>query len=257
MLKKLILAALLLGTGMTLAVAAESPAPAVEATVRAAVLKLAPGLQIDQIGPAPVAGFYQVIASGQLVYVSNDGKYMFNGNLVDLAGKKDLADAAWASFRKAELAKVPLAQRIVYAPANPVHTVTVFTDVTCGYCQELHKHIADLNKAGIAVQYLAWPREGVTDQTGRDTPTSIEMASVWCAADRNKAFNDAMNGRAPKPATCANPVRDQFKLGVRLGVTGTPAVMAEDGTMIGGYLPPDQMRAKLDQLSARATGKAG
>lgn len=256
MLKKLILALSLL-TSATLATAADSPAPAAEAAVRAAVLKLAPGLQIDQIGPAPVAGFYQVIASGQLVYVSNDGKYMFNGNLVDLSVKKDLSERAWAGFRKAELAKVPVAQRIVYAPANPVHTVSVFTDVTCGYCQELHKRIADLNKAGIAVQYLAWPREGVTDQAGRDTPTLTEMASVWCAADRNKAFNDAMNGRAPKPATCANPVRDQFNLGVRLGVTGTPAVIAEDGTMIGGYLPPDQMRAKLDQLSARSAGKAG
>ncbi|MET0331801.1 MAG: thioredoxin fold domain-containing protein [Dyella sp.] len=256
MLKKLILT-LLMGASASLAIAAETPSPAAEATVRAAVLKLAPGLQIDQIGPAPLAGFYQVIASGQLVYVSSDGKYMLNGSLVDLAAKKDLADTAWAGFRKAELAKVPVAQRIVYAPANPLHTVTVFSDVTCGYCKELHKHIADLNKAGIAVQYLAWPREGVTDEAGRDTATYTEMVSVWCASDRNKAFDDAMNGRAPKPATCANPVRDQFKLGVRLGVSGTPSVMAEDGTMIGGYLSPEQMRTKLDQLSAKPAGKTG
>ena len=83
-----------------------------ESTVRQAVLGLAK-VQIDSIKPAPIPGYYQVIASGQLVYVSADGKYMFTGNLIDLASKKDLGDMAWADFRKAELAKVPVADRIV------------------------------------------------------------------------------------------------------------------------------------------------
>ena len=180
--------------------------PATGQVVRAALQKLAPGLQVDEISPSPLPGFYQVIASGQLVYVSTDGKYMLNGDLVDLGAKQNLTDRAWAGFRKAELAKVPAAQRIVYAPANPKYTVTVFSDVNCGYCRMFHSHIKQFNDEGIAVEYLAWPREGVTDTAGVPTDTYKEMVSVWCAADRKAAFTAAKQGKAPKPATCANPV---------------------------------------------------
>lgn len=232
--------------------------PTAEKTVRDALTSFAPKVQIDSIKPAPMPGFYQVIASGQLVYISTDGKYMLNGSLVDLNTKQDLGDSNWASYRKAELAKIPAAQRIVFAPPNPKHTVTVFTDVTCGYCRELHKHIEELNKAGIAVEYLAWPREGVTTTAGRDTPTYTEMVSVWCSADRKASFTAAIiDGHAPKSATCPNTVRQDFDLGLKLGVSGTPAVIAEDGSMIGGYLSPAQMVHALDGLASKqADGNA-
>lgn len=209
--------------------------------VRKAVEGFAPGVRVDMITPAPMPGYYEVIASGQLVYVSADGKYMMNGDLVDLATKKSLGDAGWAAFRKAALDKVPAAQRIVFAPPNPKYTVTVFTDVNCGYCRALHQHIDAINKEGIAVEYLAWPRQGVTGDDGRPTPIYTEMVSVWCAADPKIAFTDAKEGKAPKPATCANPVKDEFDLGLKLGISGTPAILAEDGTMIGGYMTPEDL----------------
>ena len=233
------------GAASTAANAANAPA-----AVRQALQKFAPGLKLDVIEPAPMPGFYQVIAAGQLVYVSADGKYMLHGDLVDLANHKSLGDAAWAQFRKAELARVPAAQRIVFAPPNPKYTVTVFTDVNCGFCRALHEHIAAFNKEGIAVDYLAWPREGVTTTSGRPTPTYTEMVSVWCAADRKAAFTAAKEGHAPKPTTCDNPVKSQFDLGVKLGVTGTPTIVAEDGTMIGGYLTPEQMLKAVQKHSA-------
>ncbi|MFC5740108.1 thioredoxin fold domain-containing protein [Dyella tabacisoli] len=218
-----------------------------EGVVRQALFGLAPKAQIDSIKPSPLPGFYQVIASGQLVFVSNDGKYMVNGNVVDLSSKKDVSDAAWADFRKAELAKLPVAQRIVFAPANPKHTVIVFTDVNCGYCRSLHEHIGDFNKAGIAVEYIAWPREGVTSTSGKETPTYTEMSSVWCAADRNAAFSAAIKGAQPKPESCANPVKDQFNLGLKLGITGTPTIIAADGSIVGGYVTADQLLKALDK----------
>src|SRR5690349_1925949 len=216
-------------------------------TVRAAVEKLAPGLQVDEIGPSPLPGFYQVIASGQLVYVSTDGKYMLNGDVVDLTAKTNLSERAWADFRKAELAKVPASQRIVFAPPNPKYTVTVFSDVNCGYCRMFHSHIKQFNDEGIAVEYLAWPREGVTDTAGVPTDTYKEMVSVWCAADRKAAFTAAKQGKAPKPATCPNPVKDEFDLGVKLGVTGTPMVVGPDGMVLGGYVTPDKLLKLLEK----------
>jgi thiol:disulfide interchange protein DsbC len=252
MLKKWLLAVCVGGFALSACAASDSgtaSAPRAPAAVRQALQKFAPGLQLDEVEPAPLPGFYQVIAAGQLVYVSDDGKYMLHGDLVDLASRKNLGDAAWAKFRKAALAKVPADQRIVFAPPHPKYRVTVFTDVTCPYCRVLHEHMAAFNKEGIAVDYLAWPREGVTTTSGRPTPTYTEMVSVWCAADRGKAFTEAKEGHTPKPVTCTNPVKSQFDLGMKLGVTGTPTIITEDGTVIGGYLTPEQMLQAVQKHS--------
>ena len=216
-----------------------------ESAIRRAVQGLVPNASIDSIRPAPMQGFYQVIASGHLVYVSNDGKYMLNGDLIDLGKKKNITEDGWAEFRKAELAKVPAADRIVFSPPNPRYRVTVFTDVNCAYCRQLHEHIADFNKAGIAVEYIAWPREGVVNEAGRTTPTYNEMVSVWCASDRKAAFTSAKLGKTPKAANCPNPVKDEFELGVKLGVSGTPTIIAADGSMVGGYVTPEQLLQAL------------
>ncbi|BFI95254.1 MAG: DsbC family protein [Rhodanobacter sp.] len=209
--------------------------------VQQALAKLASGVNVDVVNRAPLPGFYQVIASGHMVYVSTDGKYLLNGDLVDLGTKQSLNDAAWAAFRKAELAKLPATAHIEYAPANPKYRITVFTDVTCPYCRVLHEHMAELNKAGVAVDYLAWPRAGVTDAAGHPTEAYEAMVSAWCAADPRAALDGEFAGRAPKPAHCANPVRQEFDLGVRLGVSGTPAIITSSGRMIGGYLTPAQL----------------
>jgi thiol:disulfide interchange protein DsbC len=221
--------------------------PAAGQVVRAALQKFAPGVQVDEIAPSALPGFYQVIASGQLVYVSTDGKYMLNGDLVDLGAKRNLSERAWADFRKAELAKVPASQRIVFAPPHPKYTVTVFSDVNCGYCRMFHSHIKQFNDEGIAVEYLAWPREGVTDTAGVPTETYRDKVSVWCAAYRKAAFTAAKLGKAPKPADCANPVKDEYDLGLKLGVTGTPMVLGPDGMVLGGYVAPDKLLKMLQK----------
>jgi thiol:disulfide interchange protein DsbC len=224
--------ATVLGKGVT---------PAAEKTVRDAIGLISSRAEIDAIDIAPMPGFYQVIASGQMLYVSADGKYMLNGELVDLGKKQNISKLAWAKFRKAEIAKVPASQRIVFAPAHPRLTISVFTDVNCAFCRALHEHIADFNKAGIAVEYMAWPREGVATTAGRPTPTYTEMVSVWCASNRKAAFTAAIDGGAPKSATCTNPVKEQFDLGLKLGIDGTPTILGPDGRVLGGYVTPDQL----------------
>jgi thiol:disulfide interchange protein DsbC len=223
--------------------------PAAEKMVRESIAKVSSKAVIDEIDVAPIPGFYMVIVSGQMLYVSADGKYMLNGELVDLSSKQNTSKLAWANFRKAQIAKVPASQRIVFAPAHPKVTISVFTDVNCAFCRALHEHIADFNKAGIAVEYLAWPREGVTTTAGRPTPTYTEMVSVWCASDRKAAFSAAIDGKAPKPATCTNPVKDQFDLGLKLGLDGTPTIYGPDGRVLGGYVTPDQLLRAIEDGS--------
>jgi thiol:disulfide interchange protein DsbC len=235
MVKKILLAALAGAVSMSVHAADD------QAAVRAAVEGLGPDITVSSIAPSPIPGYLQVVASGRMVYVSTDGHYMINGNLVDLQAKKDLSAAAWAVMRKAELAKVPDSQRLIYSPANPKHKVTVFTDVDCGFCRQLHTHIDEFNKQGIAVEYVFWPREGLKTTAGNDTPSYTKAVSVWCAADRKNAFNEAMAGATPKAATCANPVKDEFELGERLGVNGTPTIVTENGDIVGGYVTPAQL----------------
>ena len=78
------------------------------------------------------------------------------------------------------------------------------------------------------------------------------MISVWCAPDRMQALTDAKNGAPVAARSCKSPVDMQFNVGQRLGVSGTPAVYAPDGTQLGGYLPPAQMREALDVLAGKA-----
>lgn len=222
--------------------------------VRDAVEALGPGISVDSISAAPMQGFYQVVASGRMVYVSADGRYMINGNLIDLKSKTDLSAASWAATRKVELAKVPASQRLIYAPANPKHTVTVFTDVDCGFCRQLHSQIAEFNKQGIAVEYVFWPREGIKTTAGNDTPSYTKAVSVWCSTDRKNAFNAAMTGATPKAATCTNPVKDEFELGERLGVNGTPTIVTENGDVVGGYVTPAQLLKALQAPAGTIRG---
>lgn len=217
---------------------------AVKAMVSSAISKLSAAAEVDSVQPSPLSGFYQVIASGRLFYVSADGRYVINGELFDLSSMHNASEDAWASYRRKLLAQVPASERIVYAPAHPRYTISVFTDITCPFCEQLHKHMAAFNVTGIAVEYLAWPREGVTTESGKPTPTYTRMVSVWCAKDRKAAMTAAMAGTV-RSATCTNPVKDQFKLGIKLGVNGTPSVIGPDGHLLGGYLTPEQLLAAL------------
>ncbi len=239
MFKPLILALALTSAAFTAVAAEDEPKQVVDA-----IHQLVPQAKIDAIQKSVVPGFYEVVTTGQVVYVSEDGKFLMQGSMYDLANKRDLTEARMAGLRRDALAKVPESKRIVFAPKDPKYTVSVFTDIDCGYCRKLHSQIEQYNQQGIAVQYLWFPRSGL------NTPSYDKAVSVWCATDRKKAFTEAKAGAEPKSAKCDNPVAEEFDLGQRLGVSGTPSVIAPDGTQIGGYLTPEQMRARLDGLAA-------
>ena len=243
---------LLLGA-FSLSACAQPPAPPQDqaaapgtaaARVTAALKKIDPNVKPEHIQAAPVAGFQQVIVGGQVMYVSNDGKYLMQGTLYDIANKRDAGAPALAAMRKDLLREIPLKDRIVFAPANPKHTVTVFTDVECGYCRKMHSEIAEYLKQGIAVQYVAFPRMGLASEDFK------KMVAVWCSNDRKQALTRAKLDKPVVSANCTNPVAMQYRLGQRMGLEGTPMVLAEDGTQLGGYLPPAQLRQALDKLAA-------
>lgn len=225
-----------------------------DSRARDAIQRLNPQLKVEYVGAAPVPGFREVIVGGQVLYVSDDGRYLVQGAVFDFEKEKELIreSDALARFRADLIDTVPHSERIVFAPPNPKYTISVFTDIECGYCRKLHGEIAEINRQGIAVEYLAFPRMGLASQDHKD------MISVWCAPDRKRALTEAKTGKPVQARNCTNPVTMEFNVGQRVGVDGTPAIFTQDGVQLGGYLPPQSLRQALDKLEAeKAKGQAG
>ena len=215
------------------------PASADEAVAEAAIKAFVPTAKIDSIAESAVPGFYQVVLQGQVVYVSQDGKYLFQGSLFDMPNKTDLTENVRTQIRGKALAAVGQERRIIFAAKDPKHKVTVFTDVDCGYCRRLHSEMAEYNKRGITIEYLFYPRAGV------GSASWDKAVSVWCAVDRNAAMTAAQNGDALEKKTCDNPVAQDFELVKQIGVGFTPSVYTTEGVSLGGYMTPDSMLARL------------
>jgi thiol:disulfide interchange protein DsbC len=227
------------------------PAPALapttsDAAIRVSLGKAMPDAEIDSIKASPIPGYREVAVGGRILYVSADGRYLIQGSLFDLNTRTSLTESSQALIRRGILAKVGPERRIIFAPAQTKHRITVFTDIDCGYCRKMHTQIADYNKLGISVEYLFYPRAGMASDA------ATKAISVWCSADRRKALTDAKNDRPVPKKTCTNPIAADFELGQKIGFDGTPAIYAADGSQIGGYLPPAQMLAALDKLAKSA-----
>jgi len=227
------------------AVAAPPAAPANDATLRAALKEVAPDAEVTRIGDSPIPGFKEVALGARIVYLSNDGKRLIQGALFDIPTRENLTQVSEAGLRKGLLDSAGPDRRIIFAAAKPRHVVTVFTDIDCGYCRKLHEHIAVYNQMGITVEYLFFPRSGLSGE-------SFDKAvAVWCAPDRQKAMTAAKAGQVLPKGTCTTPVTQDYELGRRIGLEGTPAIYAANGEQLGGYLEPAAMLARLDELAAK------
>ncbi|MDT8320354.1 MAG: DsbC family protein [Xanthomonadales bacterium] len=235
---KVLLAGLLLGA--SLAVVADEDYSAVEEQIRT----LAPSAHSIAISETPIDGLLMVQVMGDILYATADGKYLIQGRVIDMKTREDLTEAAKADVRRELLAGIDTSKQITFAPEKPAYDLLVFTDIDCGYCRKLHGQMAAYNEQGIAIHYMAFPRAGIGSR-------SYEKAvSVWCADDQQQAMTLAKQGADPDPLQCQNPVAEQYQLGKELGVTGTPALMTMSGQLIPGYVPPAQLRERLDLLAA-------
>lgn len=221
---------------------------AVPADVRARVVSKLQGAKPEDVGPSPIPGLYEVTMGGLIAYVSSDGKYLVSGNVYDLDTQVNLTATRRNAARAKALAAAPEDQMIVFSPANPKMTVTVFTDIDCGFCRRFHNQIADLNKAGIRVRYMMFPRSGPGTESWR------KAEGVWCSPDRRDALTRAKRGEEikTKPCTGASSIQAQYSMGEDLGVEGTPAIFTQAGDYVGGFMTPDQL-VKIIQESQKVS----
>ncbi len=234
--RPLVAAALLFGAGSLVA----GP----EDAIRTALAQVVPNIKIDSIQPGPLKGLYEVMVGTQIMYVTGDGRYFFDGRIVDLNTREDVTEPRLSGARKRLVDGVGEAEMVIFEPAAKAqHTVTVFTDIECGYCRKLHSQIADYGKEGIRVRYMFFPR------AGKGSPAYNEAVSVWCAGDSNDRRTAMTTAKAGKPIdekTCANPVDQHMAVGEELGLRGTPAILTETGELIPGYVEPKRLAAQLN-----------
>jgi len=213
---------------------------ATKADPRAEIAARIPGARADELHPSPVPGVYELARGADIAYVTADGKYVFTGDLYELASKNNLTEQRRRETRVKRIAAFPESEMLIFGPPSPKYTVTVFTDVDCPYCRKLHSQMAEYNNLGVQVRYLLYPR------TGPNTVSWTKAEQVWCSANRNDALTRAKLGQELKTKPCANnPVAHSFALGQEFALQGTPAILLPSGEMLPGYVSPQELVQEL------------
>ena len=219
------------------------------------VLRARVGIEkIEGIEVSLVPNMYEVfLPGGQMIYVSADGRYLFQGSVLDMLTDTNLSersqdahDTKMAPVRASRLQDYPDEKTIVYSPEDPTYTVTVATDISCGYCRKFHREIPQLIEAGIKVRYLLFPRSGLKSNNAAYTT----MVSVWCAEDSADSLTRAKAGQRIEPADCENPIAEHYRMAQEMGVRGTPTIFTSAGRIIPGYMPADKLLDNLKRESA-------
>lgn len=220
--------------------------------VRKTVTANLPGIEKDMIQPSAAPGIYQIQKGSVFGYVTADGRYLIQGDMVDLLTGEAVTEKQREQARLAVLKQFGPDSVIEFAPKDPKYVVTVFTDIDCGYCRRLHADMDQYHGQGIAIRYLFYPR------SGPNTESFAKAQSVMCSADRKEALTQAKRGVAIKtPPTCANPVLKQFEAAEALGIDATPMLVLPDGEIVRGYVPARALASRLATIKqAKAAPKS-
>jgi thiol:disulfide interchange protein DsbC len=211
--------------------------------IKQTLTRVLPDLPVKSIDKSELAGIYAVnTEAGETLFFSEDGQFFIAGDLYSLKDSKiqNLSEVKREQERAVRVNSISADQKIVFpAQGATKGKIAVFTDIDCGYCRKLHKEVPALNKMGVEVSYLAYPRAGVNSESYN------KYVSAFCAEDKLDAMTKAKNGQAIETKVCANHVAEQYNLGREIGISGTPAIILDNGTLIPGYVSADKIAKAL------------
>ena len=207
------------------------------------------GMVVKSIKPAPLANWFEIVAGGEIYYVTRNADHLFTGQLiaikdevVNLTERSKVAlDSARSPMRAKVLADLSEDSFVTFAAKEEKHRVDVFIDADCGYCRKLHQRMDEMNDLGITVRYLGFPRSGL------GTASHKKLEEAWCSVDQKTALDKVMAGGRVVAEACKNPVADHYRLVPMFGLTGTPAVVFSNGDLIPGYMEPKRLLAELEK----------
>jgi thiol:disulfide interchange protein DsbC len=242
-----------LGAAVPFAASAQAPAaqpvpapavaaqqPVAKADPRVEIASRIPGTRPEELRATPIPNIYELTRGSEIAYVTTDGKYAISGDLFDITTNDDLTEQHRRDTRTKQIAAIPESEMLIFGPKDPKYTITVFTDVDCAYCRQLHSQIGEYNRLGVRVRYLFYPR------TGPNTESWTNAEEVWCSDNRNEALTRAKLGQGLKTKACANnPVARHYALGKDFGLQGTPAIILASGALLPGYVGPAELVQQL------------
>lgn len=245
----LYLGLVMLLTGFTNVYAQESDAAK---ALRAQLHEAMPDMQLQSLNQLADSGLFEAVINDRVYYFTDDGQYLIQGNVLSMATRENITQRRELGIKSDILSRQNPDDLITFAPDKTDYMLTVFTDVDCAYCRKLHEEVAEYNKLGIGIRYMAFPRAGIESESAE------KLVEVWCAKDKQQAMTDAKAEREIKNGKICkdNPVIAQFETGQRLGVEGTPALFLENGQMLPGYVPPKRLREILDENAKQQNSTA-
>ncbi|MBT3196870.1 MAG: DsbC family protein [Gammaproteobacteria bacterium] len=201
--------------------------------------QMVPGNTPSEVSLTPIPDLYLVRFGTTVLYLSADGKYLFDGQMLDLEARKNLTNEAISKARVDILEGMDESAMVLFTPSETKRTLTIFSDIDCPYCVRLHAERETLLSAGVKLRYILYPRTGI------NSPSYHKAVSVWCAEDRAAAMTQAKAGMPPEDKVCENPIASQMELASAFGLKGTPHIVIDDGDVIGGYMPAKKLLQKL------------
>ena len=206
------------------------------------LLEILPGANDYTIDDSVVEGLYSVNIGSEVIYISKDGKFLIRGEILDLENSINVTEEKRSQGRLEVMENLDEKTMIIYEPKKTNHTVTIFTDIDCGYCRKFHEQIDDYLDLGIKVRYMSFPR------TGPNTESWEKAQYVWCSKDRSISLDRAKQGKKVDGDICLdNPVESHYNLGSVFNISGTPTILTDKGKLIVGYLPPQSLLLRLKE----------
>ncbi len=232
----------LLRSTMALALAASfaHAAFAQEALIRKNLAERLPDFpKIDEISKTAIPGLYEVRIGTEIVYTDERGDNLVQGNIIDTRTRRDLTQARIDKITAIDFAALPLKDAIVWKQGSGERKLVVFADPNCGYCKKFESEMQQVRD--VTVYTFLIPI------LGGDSPDKAR--NIWCAKDNSAVWRDWMIHGTAAPRSMGNcdvsALQRNLAMAKKYRVTGTPALVFEDGKRVPGALPPAEVEKQL------------
>ena len=223
--------------------------PAEIAALSARLQAAYPSTRFGEIRPTPWPGVFEVAMGANLAYVDASGQYFLFGHLYDMKVQRDLTAERKDTLARIDFAMLPLADAIKDVRGRGSRALAIFSDPDCPHCRRLEAELKGLSD--VTIHTFLMPIASLHPQA------RAKAIAVWCAKDRLGAWQALMTrDQVPPSADCAHPVDRNVALAERLGVTGTPTLVAADGRVLPGAASAEQINAWLSRSTTSAEGPA-
>nr|WP_315252196.1 DsbC family protein [uncultured Duganella sp.] len=235
------IALLSLSVLMASCVEAQTP-PSTDAIKKLIEPRLGANVKVDSVTETPYSGLYEVRIGSDILYTDKTATYLVNGHIFNLTTGADLTRERIEELTKIKFSDLPLDKALKSVKGDGSRVIAVFEDPNCGYCKRLRQTTL---KETDNVTVYTFMYNILSDDS------FVKSKNVWCAQDRQKAWDDWMlNGKVPATAAagCESPNDEVLALGRKLAIQGTPAIFFADGSRIPGAIDAKALEDKFSKL---------